>query len=88
MSTRTPESLVREAARRYDPGGSLGDGALRLLERLQAESGKTCARCGERLSLSAFGRDSREASGLSRLCRRCIAERDAVRRRSRAPGHV
>jgi CRISPR/Cas system-associated protein Cas10 (large subunit of type III CRISPR-Cas system) len=79
-----PERLIRDVARRYDQGGLLADGALRLLERLTAESGKTCAGCRERRPLSAFGRDSREAVGLSRLCRRCIAARDAG---ARVNGH-
>ncbi|PPF72094.1 hypothetical protein C5C46_07405 [Rathayibacter sp. AY1E6] len=74
------ERLIRAAASAHDDdGGVLADGALRLLERLTASSGKTCAKCGVRRPLSSFGRDAREAVGLSRLCRRCIAFRDAAR---------
>lgn len=62
---------------------------LRRLARYQAESGRTCERCGERKRLGDFGRDSREPSGRLRYCRECKREQNAIsyaKRVSRAPG--
>lgn len=68
----TPEDHVRRVAARFDDGsGETVASALRALARRQARSGKTCAACGERKPLSAFGADSQKPDGLRTRCRSC-----------------
>ena len=50
----------------------------------QRHSGKTCAKCGRVLPLSAFTTDSRKPDGLDKRCNQCKAKA-ARSRRTPAP---
>lgn len=73
--TAAEEGVARLAAE-YDE--ELVDSAVRLLRRLQSRSGRTCDRCRKRKALADFGRESRDPTGLSRICRPCKKEVNAT----------
>lgn len=77
------EDRVARLASRYDSGEGEGAAltreALARLDYRRRHSGKRCDRCREEKPLSAFGRDSRERSGLMRKCRACVATYNADR---------
>lgn len=91
QDTLTADALVASLADRYDRAGQgegkLAASVLRRLHALQAASGKSCPRCGERKALSAFSRDSSRKDSLRRYCRDCAnsAEKRRINAQSGPP---
>lgn len=81
------EDLIAQAAARFDSGNGEGEelaqAALARLAYRRRHGGKECDRCRVTKPVGAFGVDSREPDGLLRICRKCVALRDAAAYRER-----